>query len=75
MIHWFVIYCSIYHDLLRKVQRYQSNNRKPQIEGQIILWPKDKTKGTTNDLQNTTQKTKDRVTRTQLNSLCKISQC
>ena len=50
MIHWFVIYCSIYHDLLRKVQRYQSNNRKPQIEGQIILWPKDKTKGTTNDL-------------------------
>jgi len=35
-------------------------------EGQTMLWPKKKEKRTNNDLQNTTQKTKDRATRTTL---------
>ena len=40
---------------------------KPQIEeGMTIQWPKERDNKTNNDLQNTTQKTKDRVTRTPL---------
>ena len=32
------------------------------MEGQPTQWPKEKDKRTNNDLQNTTQKTKDRAT-------------
>ena len=35
-------------------------------KGQTTQWPKVKDKKTTNDLQNTTQTTKDRETRTKL---------
>ena len=38
-------------------------NQKPQIEGQTIQWPTEKVQ---KDKQNTTQKTKDRATRTPL---------
>jgi len=37
----------------------------PQIKGQTIQWPK-RTEMPNNDLQNTTQKTKDLVPRTPL---------
>ena len=55
---------------VRRVWRYQRSNQNPQIEeGQTILWPKikgekDKQRST---LQNITHRTKDRVTRNQLN--------
>jgi len=40
---------------------------KPYIEeGQTIQWPKERGKRTNSDLQNITQKTKDRATRTPL---------
>jgi len=42
-------------------------NQNPQIEDeQTRQWQKKKDKRSNNDLQNTTQKTKDRGTRTQL---------
>ena len=44
------------------MRRYQRSNQNPCIEErQTIQWPKEKR--TNNDLQNTTQKTKDRATR------------
>ena len=50
-----------------KVCRYQRGNQKPPInEGQTLQWPKKKNKRTNNDLQNTTQETKDWVTLTPL---------
>ena len=43
-------------------KRYQRGNQKPYITGQILQSPKDKKdKRTNNDLQNTTQKTKNRA--------------
>ena len=43
------------------------SNQKPESEGQTTQWPKEiKDKITNNDLQNTTQKTKDQATRTTL---------
>ena len=38
------------------------------MEGQTTQWPKKGTKGRKNSLQNTTQKTKDRATRTTQNN-------
>jgi hypothetical protein len=41
--------------------------------GQTTQWPKENNKRTNNDLQSTTQKTKDRATRTPLKSGCELS--
>ena len=50
---------------LRKVWRYQRGNQKPiYIEGQTTQWSKEKGQKDNNYLQNTTQKTIDRSTRT-----------
>jgi hypothetical protein len=62
-----------------KVWRYQSDNQKLEFEGQTTQWSKEKgqedkqhndqrkkDKKTNNDLQNTTQKTKDWTTWTPL---------
>jgi hypothetical protein len=56
--------CDSFHDLLDrgllltgKQKGYQKRN---VIEGQTLQWPKEKR--TNNNLQNTTQKTKDRAT-------------
>ena len=50
------------------LEKFEDN--KGQIrshnEGQTIQWPKEKDKGTQNDQQNITQKSKDRETRTPL---------
>ena len=54
---------------LRKVWRYQMGNQKLLIEGQAIQWQKGKRdKMTNNHLQNITEKTKGRATRTPLKS-------
>jgi hypothetical protein len=46
--------------MIIKVYRYQSGIQRLYIrEGQIMQWEKKKEKKTSNDLQNTTQKTKD----------------
>ena len=47
------------------LRKYKKNYQKPQIEEQTNQWPKKKNKRRNNDLQNTAQKTKDRVTRPQ----------
>jgi len=50
-----------------RVWRYQRGNQKPYIEeGQTTQWLKKKYKRENNDLQSTTQKTKDRVKGTPL---------
>ena len=47
----------------RNVLKYERDNRKPSTEeGFTMQWTKDKWPN--NDLQNITQKTKDRATRT-----------
>jgi len=47
-------------EFTRRVWRYQRANQNPYIEEQTTQWPKEKSaKGINNDLQNTTQKTKD----------------
>ena len=49
------------------VIRSHKKSLKPYIEeGQTIQWPKERGKRTNSDLQNITQKTKDRATRTPL---------
>jgi hypothetical protein len=45
--------------MIIKVYRYQSGIQRLYIRGQAMQWEKKKEKKTTNDLQNTTQKTKD----------------
>jgi uncharacterized protein (DUF2164 family) len=50
-------------NLLRIVWKYQRGNQKPYIEGQTTTWQR-KDKKTNKDMQNITQNTKDRVTRT-----------
>jgi len=46
-------------------------NQNPEIEGQTRQWPKwQEDKRTSNEPQNTTQKTKDRATRTPLMFYC-----
>ena len=40
-----------------------TDNTMVKGKGQTIQWSKEKEKRTNNDLQNTTQKTKDQVTR------------
>ena len=53
----------------RGVLIFQRGNQNSQIEGQTTQWPKSKKdamvrrQSTNNDLQNTTQKTKDRISR------------
>ena len=49
----------------------QRGNQKPYIEGQTIQWPKEKGQKD-NNLQNTTQKTKARATRTPLQTGSKL---
>ena len=54
-------------DSRAKVWRHQRSNQKPEVEGRhTIQWQKEKNTRTSKDLQNTTQKTKYRATRTQL---------
>jgi hypothetical protein len=49
---------------VRIVRRYQRGNQSPLIEEeQIREWSKETGQSTHNDLQNITQKTKDRATR------------
>ena len=43
-------------------------NQNPSIEGNKIQWPNEKDKMTNSNLQNSTQKTNDRATRTPLNT-------
>jgi hypothetical protein len=51
--------------VVRRVCRYQRGNKNPLVEErQTIKWSKEKR--TNNDLQNTTQKTKDGAKRTPL---------
>ena len=58
---------------VRRVWRYQRVNQNPQIEeGQTTQWPKEKRQRTNSNLQNITHKTKDRVTRTPLKTVCKF---
>ena len=49
----------------RSVWRYQRGNQKSSIEseGLTMQWSKENDNSTNNDLQNITQKTKDRATR------------
>jgi len=52
--------------IANKRLKIQRGNQKPQIEGHTTQWQKKKNKRTNYDLQNITQKTKDRATRTPL---------
>ena len=62
------MYCDLLHIVKiqkckTKVWRYKRGNQKTQIEGKIMHWPKmKKDKRTNNDLQNISQKAKDRAT-------------
>ena len=50
----------------KKTKARQYSGQQKKDKGQTIQWPIEKRQRTNNDLQNTTQKTKDRVTRTLL---------
>ena len=55
-------YLSYIESGIRRVWRYNRRNQNPWIKGQTKRWSQEKR--TNNDLQTTTQKTKDRATRT-----------
>jgi hypothetical protein len=55
--------------LVRRVCRYQRGNQNPYIEGeQTTQWPKEKVQKDKQRSTKHTYKTKDRVTRTPLNT-------
>ena len=62
-----VFFICLHVYVISRVWRSERGNYNPSIDdGQTTQWPKEKGQRTNNDLQNTTQKTKDRVTRTPL---------
>ena len=68
-----VFFICLHVYVISRVWRSERGNYNPSIEdGQTTQWPKEKGQRTNNDLQNTTQKTKDRVTRTPLKTGSKL---